>query len=64
MQNALEGWDLDPLDFLFIENVRNLVCPSSYDLGEDVRLVLISVTEGENKPFKYPTVFNSATLLS
>ncbi|MGA7216820.1 MAG: hydrogenase nickel incorporation protein HypB [Candidatus Sulfotelmatobacter sp.] len=60
VQNALEGWDLDQLDFLFIENVGNLVCPSSYDLGEDLRLVLISVTEGEDKPLKYPTIFNSA----
>jgi hydrogenase nickel incorporation protein HypB len=57
---ALEGWDLNQLDFLFIENVGNLVCPSSYDLGEDIRLVLISVTEGEDKPLKYPTIFNSA----
>ena len=60
VQIALEGWDLDELDFLFIENVGNLVCPSSYDLGEDLRLVLISVTEGEDKPLKYPTIFNSA----
>src|SRR5271154_735193 len=60
VQNALEGWDLDELDFLFIENVGNLVCPSSYDLGEDLRLVLLSVTEGEDKPLKYPTIFNSA----
>ena len=57
---ALEGWDIDHLDFLFIENVGNLVCPSSYDLGEDLRFVLISVTEGEDKPLKYPTIFNSA----
>src|SRR6204780_3745535 len=60
VQNALEEWDLSQLDFLFIENVGNLVCPSSYDLGEDLRLVLISVTEGEDKPLKYPTIFNSA----
>ena len=60
VQNALEGWDLNQLDFLFIENVGNLVCPSSYDLGEDLRLVLLSVTEGEDKPLKYPTIFNSA----
>ncbi len=60
VQSALEGWDLDELDFLFIENVGNLVCPSSYDLGEDLRLVLMSVTEGEDKPLKYPTIFNSA----
>jgi hydrogenase nickel incorporation protein HypB len=60
VQNALEGWSLNELDFLFIENVGNLVCPSSYDLGEDLRLVLISVTEGEDKPLKYPTIFHSA----
>ena len=60
VQNALEGWDTGDLDFLFIENVGNLVCPSSYDLGEDLRLVLLSVTEGEDKPLKYPTIFNSA----
>jgi hydrogenase nickel incorporation protein HypB len=60
VQNALEGWNLGELDFLFIENVGNLVCPSSYDLGEDLRFVLLSVTEGEDKPLKYPTIFNSA----
>jgi hydrogenase nickel incorporation protein HypB len=60
VQHALGGWDLNQLDFLFIENVGNLVCPSSYDLGENLRLVLISVTEGEDKPLKYPTIFNSA----
>jgi hydrogenase nickel incorporation protein HypB len=62
VHNAIkeEHWDLNQLDFLFIENVGNLVCPSSYDLGEDLRLVLISVTEGEDKPLKYPTIFNSA----
>jgi hydrogenase nickel incorporation protein HypB len=60
VQSALGGWKLDELDFLFIENVGNLVCPSSYDLGEDLRLVLMSVTEGEDKPLKYPTIFNSA----
>jgi hydrogenase nickel incorporation protein HypB len=60
VQNALNGWNLGELDFLFIENVGNLVCPSSYDLGEGLRLVLLSVTEGEDKPLKYPTIFNSA----
>ena len=60
VERALEGWDLGALDFLFIENVGNLVCPSSYDLGEDLRLVLVSVTEGEDKPLKYPTIFNTA----
>jgi hydrogenase nickel incorporation protein HypB len=62
VQSALEEWDLNKLDFLFIENVGNLVCPSSYDLGEDLRLVLISVTEGEDKPLKYPTIFNTADI--
>jgi hydrogenase nickel incorporation protein HypB len=60
VQSALEGWNLAELDFLFIENVGNLVCPSSYDLGEAMRVVLLSVTEGEDKPLKYPTIFNSA----
>ncbi len=59
----LEGWEgveLGALDYLFIENVGNLVCPSSYDLGERIRVALLSVTEGEDKPLKYPTLFNSA----
>ena len=60
VKTALDGWDVGKLDFLFVENVGNLVCPSSYDLGEDLRLVLLSVTEGEDKPLKYPTIFNSA----
>ncbi len=60
VQNAMQEWDLNKLDFLFIENVGNLVCPSSYDLGENLRLVLMSVTEGEDKPLKYPTIFNSS----
>lgn len=60
VQNALQGWELNQLDYLFIENVGNLVCPSSYDLGENLRLVLMSVTEGEDKPLKYPTIFNSS----
>jgi hydrogenase nickel incorporation protein HypB len=60
IQTSIEGWNLGQLDFLFIENVGNLVCPSSYDLGEDLRLVLLSVTEGDDKPLKYPTIFNSA----
>jgi hydrogenase nickel incorporation protein HypB len=60
VENALEGWDLSNLDMLFIENVGNMVCPSSYDLGESLRVVLMSVTEGEDKPLKYPTIFNTA----
>jgi hydrogenase nickel incorporation protein HypB len=60
VRKALDGWELGELDFLFVENVGNLVCPSSYDLGEQMRVVLLSVTEGEDKPLKYPTIFNSA----
>jgi hydrogenase nickel incorporation protein HypB len=60
VEKALEGWALEELDFLFIENVGNLVCPATFDLGEDLRLVLFSVTEGEDKPLKYPTIFNTA----
>jgi hydrogenase nickel incorporation protein HypB len=57
---ALVGWHWEGLDYLFIENVGNLVCPATFDLGEDLRLVLFSVTEGEDKPLKYPTIFNTA----
>ena len=60
VEKALEGWTLEDLDFLFIENVGNLVCPSAFDLGENLRLVLVSTTEGEDKPLKYPTIFNTA----
>jgi hydrogenase nickel incorporation protein HypB len=60
IDRALADWRLADLDLLFIENVGNLVCPSSYDLGEALRLVLLSVTEGEDKPLKYPTIFNTA----
>ncbi len=60
VEKSLEDWNLNELDFLFIENVGNLVCPSSYDLGEALRVVLMSTTEGEDKPRKYPTIFNSA----
>jgi hydrogenase nickel incorporation protein HypB len=59
---ALADWDLESLDLLFVENVGNLVCPASYDLGEDLRAVLFAVTEGEDKPLKYPTIFNGADL--
>jgi len=59
---ATTGWDLAGLDYLFVENVGNLVCPSGYDLGEDFRAVLMSTTEGEDKPLKYPTIFNTADI--
>ena len=62
ISDYLADWDLSKLDYLFIENVGNLVCPSSYDLGEDVRVVMLSVTEGEDKPLKYPKIFNSADI--
>ncbi len=57
---ALLDWQPEQLDFLFIENVGNLVCPATFDLGENLRLVVFSVTEGEDKPLKYPTIFNTA----
>lgn len=59
----LEGWKLEEIDFLFIENVGNLVCPSDYDLGEAVRAVMLSTTEGEDKPLKYPPMFHSADVV-
>lgn len=60
---AMEKMPLDSLDVLVIENVGNLVCPASYDLGEDVRVVLLSVTEGEDKPLKYPVMFRTAQVV-
>ncbi len=57
---AVKQLDATQLDLLIIENVGNLVCPASYDLGEDLRVVLLSVTEGEDKPLKYPPIFHSA----
>ena len=57
---ALDAFDLDATDLLFIENVGNLVCPASWDLGEDAKVVLFSVTEGEDKPAKYPKMFHEA----
>jgi hydrogenase nickel incorporation protein HypB len=57
---ALEEWGPGPLDVLFIENVGNLICPAEYDLGEGLRTVLFSVTEGEDKPLKYPLAFNTS----
>lgn len=60
---AAQQLNLDALDLLVIENVGNLVCPAAYDLGEDLRVVLLSVTEGEDKPLKYPTMFKSAQVV-
>ena len=63
IDNHLAGWDLADLDLLFIENVGNLVCPSSYDLGEHAKIVMLSVTEGEDKPLKYPSIFFKSELM-
>lgn len=60
---AVGQLDLAGLNLLIIENVGNLVCPASYDLGEDLRVVLLSVTEGEDKPLKYPPMFQSADVV-
>jgi hydrogenase nickel incorporation protein HypB len=62
VREHLAGWNLSALHYLFIENVGNLVCPTSWDLGESVRLALLSVTEGEDKPLKYPGLFNTSDL--
>jgi hydrogenase nickel incorporation protein HypB len=59
----LEGWDLAALDLLVVENVGNLVCPTGYDLGEGVRVALLSTVEGEDKPAKYPQLFHSADVV-
>lgn len=63
IERHLESWSLAEIDTLFIENVGNLVCPSSYDLGEEAKIVLLSVTEGEDKPLKYPSIFLKSALL-
>jgi len=63
IERALADWPLDSLDMLLIENVGNLVCPSSYDLGEAAKVVVLSVAEGEDKPLKYPAIFFKSELL-
>ena len=63
VERALAEWRLDELDLLFIENVGNLVCPASYDLGEAAKVVVLSVAEGDDKPLKYPAIFFRAELL-
>jgi hydrogenase nickel incorporation protein HypB len=63
IEKHIAGWDLEKLDLLIIENVGNLVCPSSYDLGEAAKIVLLSVTEGEDKPLKYPSIFFKSELM-
>jgi hydrogenase nickel incorporation protein HypB len=63
IERHLADWPLEDLDLLFIENVGNLVCPASYDLGEAAKIVVLSVTEGEDKPLKYPSIFFKSDLL-
>ncbi len=63
IERGLEGWRLEDIDLLLIENVGNLVCPASYDLGEAAKMVVLSVTEGEDKPLKYPSIFFKSELL-
>jgi len=63
VHSALHRLDLDSIDFLFIENVGNLVCPAEFDLGEDARVMLLSVSEGDDKPKKYPLMFRESSLL-
>jgi hydrogenase nickel incorporation protein HypB len=63
IERHLADWRLDEIDLLIFENVGNLVCPSSYDLGEAAKVVLLSVTEGEDKPLKYPSIFFKSELL-
>jgi hydrogenase nickel incorporation protein HypB len=63
VERALSEWRLEELDLLLVENVGNLVCPSSYDLGEAAKIVVLSVAEGDDKPLKYPAIFSRAALL-
>ncbi len=62
IERALGGWSGDRAEVLAIENVGNLICPAEYDLGEDLRVALCSVTEGEDKPLKYPLAFNTSDI--
>ena len=63
VETHLDRWIENGLELLFIENVGNLVCPTSYDLGEDAKIVVLSVAEGEDKPLKYPGIFRKAELM-
>jgi hydrogenase nickel incorporation protein HypB len=62
VQKALAGPDFENLDYLFVENVGNLICPTAWDLGEDFKVALLSVAEGDDKPFKYPGIFSRAAV--
>lgn len=63
VMHGTESFDMDALDFLFVENVGNLVCPAAFDLGENHKVVVLSVTEGEDKPLKYPQMFHNSTVM-
>ena len=63
IQNSLENLDLGSLDLLIVENVGNLVCPAEFDVGEDHKVMMLSVTEGDDKPYKYPLMFKESRVL-
>ena len=63
VMHGTEEFDLDQLDVILIENVGNLVCPAAFDLGEHHKVVVLSVTEGEDKPLKYPHMFHNSTVM-
>ncbi|MFA6540616.1 MAG: hydrogenase nickel incorporation protein HypB [Bacteroidota bacterium] len=63
VQDSLSAFDLEKIDLLVIENVGNLVCPANYDLGEAMKVVLVSTTEGDDKPLKYPGMFHNASVM-
>ena len=63
IQNGLEGLDADTLDLLIVENVGNLVCPAEFEVGEDYKVMMLSVTEGDDKPYKYPLMFRESRVL-
>ena len=63
VRDALKSLDLNSVDLLIIENVGNLVCPAGYDLGEDLKVVVVSTTEGDDKPLKYPAMFRNSSAL-
>jgi hydrogenase nickel incorporation protein HypB len=63
IMHATENFDVDNLDILMIENVGNLVCPAAFDLGERHKVVVLSVTEGEDKPLKYPQMFRNSSVM-
>jgi hydrogenase nickel incorporation protein HypB len=63
IQNALENLDLATLDLLIVENVGNLVCPAEFNVGENLKVMMLSVTEGDDKPYKYPLMFRESQVL-